>query len=213
MSQPSDEELARQAQGGCAVSLEQLLRRYQAPVLHFLQHRGARAEAEDLLQETLLRVCVHLHRYRQRWRFRTWLFTIARRVSINHQRRYRPMPNDEALRAAEMVAPGPAEAVAEEESRQRLWEAAARVLSEAETTALWLHYVEALSVRDLAAVVGRPWIAVKLQIFRARKKLLPELRRLGYAPLTVPKSQTKKNSSEKFAQPVEACYVPTNSCE
>ena len=52
---PSDEQLAWRAQRGCADSFDQLMRRFQAPVLHFLQHRGAAAEAEDLLQETFVR--------------------------------------------------------------------------------------------------------------------------------------------------------------
>ena len=63
---------------------------------------------------------------------------------------------------------------AEEDSRRQLWEVAARVLSEEETTALWLHYVEALPLGEVAAVLGQSRIAVKVQMFRAGKKLLPE---------------------------------------
>jgi RNA polymerase sigma-70 factor, ECF subfamily len=192
--QRSDEDLAVAAQAGCAASLDQLLRRYQAPVLHFLRHRGARADAEDLLQETFLRACAHLHRYRRRWRWRTWVFTIARRVGMNARRRSRPASDDEALQSAPTSLPNPAELVAEEDLRQHLWEAAARILTEAETTALWLRYVEELSVREVAAAMGRPWVAVKVQLFRSRKKLLPELRRLGYAPLHLPEAPRRTHN-------------------
>ena len=86
----SDEELACRAQQGCAESFEQLLRRFQTPVLHFLRHRGFFADAEDLTQETFLRAYENLHRYNRRWAFSTWLFTIARRTSLNHRRRRSP---------------------------------------------------------------------------------------------------------------------------
>ena len=83
----SDDELARRAQQGCEASFESLLRRFQTPVLHFLRRQGASADAEDLTQETFLRAYENLHRYDRRWAFSTWLFTIARRTSINHRRR------------------------------------------------------------------------------------------------------------------------------
>jgi RNA polymerase sigma-70 factor (ECF subfamily) len=178
----SDEELALRAQQGCAASLDQLLRRYQVPVVHFLRHRGARADAEDLLQETFLRVFTRLEQYSPRWPFRTWVFTIARHVSINHHRR-RPLPSgDQGLPDAESNLLGPAETAALRDGRQRLWAAAARVLTDEESSALWLHYVESLSIREVAAVLGKSWISVKVQIFRSRRKLAPELQRLGHGP-------------------------------
>jgi len=168
---PSDEELACLAQQGCATSFEQLIRRFQTPVLHFLRHRGAGADAEDLLQETFVRAYTHLHRYEPRWRFATWLFTIARRISINHHRRPRLVTDGDALGAAISKGPEPIHLLAEEEDRQLLRALAARILSEEELTVLWLYYVEDMPVRDVAAVVERSWIVVKAMLFRARKKL------------------------------------------
>ena len=175
---PSDEGLALRAQRGCAASLEELLCRYQAPVLHFLRHRGPPADAEDLLQETFLRAYANLHRYRPRWRFATWLFTIARRVSINHARRPRPASGVVAWQAIESAAPGPHACAVEEESRRYLWGTAARVLSEDELTAMWLHYVESMPLGEVAKVLGRSWVAVKTMMFRARRRLLPLLEEL-----------------------------------
>ncbi len=180
--QASDEELARRAQQGCAASLDDLLRRYQVPVLHFLEHRGAGADSEDVLQETLLRVFTHLDSYRPQWPFKTWLFTIARRVSINHRRRCPRTGDSHDLPEAVSPLPDPAEAAAQRDGQQQLWEVAARVLSEEEHTALWLHYVESLSLGDVARVLEKSWLAVKVQVFRARRKLAPELRRLGHGP-------------------------------
>lgn len=176
-SSPSDEELASRARAGCAVSFEHLVRRFQTPVLHFLRHRGAGADAEDLLQETFLRAYQNLASYLPRWRFATWLFTIARRTSINHGRKTassdEAFSSDEALSSIACRAPGPHETLAGEEDRQRLWSAAARILSEDELTAVWLYYVEEFSTREIAAVLERSWVAVKTMLYRSRKRLLP----------------------------------------
>jgi RNA polymerase sigma-70 factor (ECF subfamily) len=206
---PSDEELACLAQQGCATSFEQLVRRFQTPVLHFLRHRGAGADAEDLLQETFVRAYTQLHRYEPRWRFATWLFTIARRISINEHRRPRLAVDAAALGAAISSSPEPVDSIVEEEDRQRLWGLAARILSEEELTALWLYYVEDLPVRDVAAVVERSWVVVKAMLFRARKKLYPLL-----AALEADDSRRCGRLSSVPAnhpRDVEACHVKTKT--
>jgi RNA polymerase sigma-70 factor, ECF subfamily len=171
----SDEELACRAQQGCADSFEQLLRRYQPPVLHFLRHRGLAADAEDAAQETFLRAYRNLHRYSRRWAFSAWLFTIARRMGINHRRRQRPVVDAATVEAARSTEPGPCDAIVAAEDRRRLWDLAAGVLSEEQTTALWLRYVEDMPLVDIGAVLGRSRAAVKIMLFRARRKLLPLL--------------------------------------
>ena len=171
----SDEELACRARQGCAASFEQLLRRFQTPVLHFLRRRGFSADAEDLTQETFLRAYENLHQYNRRWAFSTWLFTIARRTGLNHRRRLRPTADMRAVEAAPAASPAPLENMVAEESRRRLWDMAADVLSEQQTTALWLYYVEDMPAREIARVLGRSWASVKVMLFRARKRLLPLL--------------------------------------
>jgi RNA polymerase sigma-70 factor, ECF subfamily len=172
---PSDEHLAILAQEGCVASFEQLMRRFQIPLLHYLQQRGGPFDAEDLIQETFLRAYTNLHRYRPKWKFATWLFTIGRRLSINHHRRTRPETGCRELALAVSAGDGPVEAAIREETRCSLWTAAAEVLSEEEHTALWLHYVEEMPVREIARVLERSRVSVKTMMFRARKKLLPLL--------------------------------------
>jgi RNA polymerase sigma-70 factor (ECF subfamily) len=180
LPEPGDETLACQARQGCAESFEALMRRYQAPVLHFLRHRGCGAEAEDVLQETFVRAYTNLHRYRPQAKFAPWLFTIARRLSINHHRRMGPERQREAVDGLACSSPGPMERLADEESRQRLWDEAARVLSEGEYTAVWLHYVEQMPAREIAVVLGRTWVGVKTLLFRARRRLATVL--AGWRP-------------------------------
>jgi len=178
-AQPSDEELAQRAQQGCAASFEELARRYQIPLLAFLRQRTDAVEAEDLVQDTLVRAYRNLHRYCSKYRFVTWLFTIARRLSINRSRQKRPAADSEALRSAESSKPQAAELVAEEDSRRHLWATASAVLSERQMTAMWLFYVEEMSVGGIAEVLGRSRAAVKTMLHRARRKLMPYLRPLA----------------------------------
>lgn len=174
----SDEELACRAQRGCAESFDELMRRFQVPVLHFLRHRSPASDAEDLLQDTFVRAYENLHRYRRRWRFATWLFTIARRVSINGRRKLRPWTDSSALAETAASTAGPLETLAEQDGRRYLWSVADRLLSEEERSAMWLHYVEEMPAREIAAVLGRTRVAVKTMLFRARRRLMPYLREL-----------------------------------
>ena len=149
--------------------------RYEGRLLRFLRQRGASADAEDLAQDTFMRVYVNLHCYQPRWRFSTWLFTIARRLSINHHAQFKVNADSAALRLAASPQPGPAQLATEADQRQHLWGVAVSVLSEEEMTAMWLYYVEDVPPREIGAILGRSWFAVKSIMYRARRKLSPSL--------------------------------------
>jgi len=202
---PSDEQLARRGQQGCAASFEELMIRYQVPVLQFLQHRSGSRDAEDLLQETFVRAYVNLHRYRPRWRFATWLFTIARRVSINHRRRPVPVVDHVALSLAEAGGPTPLGAMVADEDRRSLWGMVANVLGQEELTAVWLYYVEEMPTREIAAVLERSWVSVKTMLYRARRKLRPILEELESD--SVPRSSGASAERQKARLAVEMSHV------
>lgn len=176
----SDEELACSAQQGCTDSFEELARRFQVPLLHYLQRWCTKEDAEDLVQDTLIRAFRNLDRYRSAWRVSTWLFTIARRLSINWQRQKRPTGSDAALANVEDQGAQPAEGLAEQDRRRQLWDLAAKVLTESQLTATWLFYVEEMSVKQIAVVLGRSQISAKTILFRARKKMRPALEGLDW---------------------------------
>ncbi|MEN6405031.1 MAG: sigma-70 family RNA polymerase sigma factor [Thermoguttaceae bacterium] len=181
-SAPTNEELACRAQQGCVASFEQLLRRFQTPVLHFLRRRGHAAEAEDIAQDTFLRAYENLHRYDPQWRFSTWLFTIARRTSLNAQRRKRPTTDPAAVDAAVSSDRSPLDVLVRSESRRRIWDIAAQLLSEEQWTVLWLHYVENMPLQEVARVVNRSRPSVKVAMFRARRKLAARLEEWKQSP-------------------------------
>lgn len=168
---PSNEQLAERAQSGCRQSFEELARRFQTPLRHFLRRIGGGEETDDLLQETFLRAYRNLDKYRSRWRFSTWIYTIARRTHISLGRKARPAVGEAGLDGVASTAPGPHQLAADGEQRQGLWDLAARALSQDELSAMWLFYVEEMPAREIAAVLERSWVSVKTMLFRARQRL------------------------------------------
>src|SRR5438132_12215052 len=98
----SDEELLAAFQQGDVGAFEALLRRHRAPLFTFLLRMlGDRERAEDLAQETFLRIVKGAAAWEQRARFQTWLYTIARNLCVDASRR------DKFRRADRLGAGGP----------------------------------------------------------------------------------------------------------
>lgn len=87
-TEPADEDLLAAYQQGDIGAFGALLRRHRAPLFtFFLRMLGDRAQAEDLAQETFLRVVKGAQAWQQRARFHSWLFTIARNLCVDRARR------------------------------------------------------------------------------------------------------------------------------
>jgi len=86
----TDEELLAEFQQGDAAAFERLLRRHRRPLYtFFVRMLGDRARAEDLAQETFLRIVKGSAQWEHRARFQTWLYTIARNLCVGASRRDR----------------------------------------------------------------------------------------------------------------------------
>ncbi len=84
---PSDEDLMRRAQQEDRAAFTMLMRRYEHPLFNYLARMiGSRADAEDLVQESFLRVHRHRDRYRVGRPFRPWLYRIATNLAKDHMR-------------------------------------------------------------------------------------------------------------------------------
>lgn len=75
---PSDEELIAKFQMGDAHAFDVLVRRYKDQIMNFVfRFLGSREEAEDVVQDTFLRVYRNRHAYQRVAKFSTWIYTIA----------------------------------------------------------------------------------------------------------------------------------------
>lgn len=159
----TSEELAWQARRGCQASFAELVRRFAPRLQAFLCRRTRdRHEAEDLVQDTFLRAYENLARYDNAWRFSTWLFTIASRAAVSRGRRKRVEPPCGDLHAL------PCDETAEKrELSENLWAIAAQ-LPEGQRRCLRLRYAEEMSVKEIARVMGKSQVCVKVLLYRAR---------------------------------------------
>ena len=168
----TDEQLAAEARGGRIDAFDQLVRRYQTPLLRFLQRKSPTTlEAEDLLQESFLRAYQSLDKFADGYPFTPWLFTLSYRVAISSARKKMIRPSGETV---ELLASGegdPSPVAEATESRTRLWDLVRQTLGEESFTAIWLFYVDDIPPRQIAQIMGRSWVWVKTALHRARKKL------------------------------------------
>ena len=176
---PSDGWLAQQAAAGCAASFEQLVARYTPRLLRFLQRRtGSRHDAEDLTQETWARAYRYLSRFQADRSFAAWLWTIAARLDASRRRKKTLLLVSWNADVA-ATAPAADARLADTQARDGLWALAARVLRPAQRKALWLFYIEEMSVREVAQVLNVSVVSVKVLLHRARRRLGVALRQDG----------------------------------
>ena len=87
---PTDEELIKRFQEGDVYAFEQIVHRYKDPLVNFIYHFvGNRVDAEDIVQETFLRVFKKKDLYRSVAKFSTWIYTIASNLAKTELRRRR----------------------------------------------------------------------------------------------------------------------------
>jgi RNA polymerase sigma-70 factor (ECF subfamily) len=148
-----------------------LVERHQAMVRRFLLRLTGRADrADDLAQDTFVRMIRYAGRFDPAYSLRTWLLTIARRLSINQAR------GDGRVIGAEPWdwtddQPPPHESVDrqdESDHLRRKLDAAIRQLSPAQRQALLLFHQQELTVQEVARVMEVPIGTVKSHLHRAR---------------------------------------------
>lgn len=172
-----DAELARRAGAGCVESFAELARRYQTRIVHYVRQvlgASANGDADDVAQDAFVRAWQAIGSYDGRWAFSTWLFTIARRTCLNHVRGVTRRRVRETVTVPSLDGPDdPCTTALAEERAVKLWDVAARELSEREFTALWLRYAESKPLPEIALVVETTEANVKVMLFRTRQRLAP----------------------------------------
>ena len=142
---------------GGAPELETLWRESSARLRSwFEQHTGSGADAEDLLQETFLRVHERLDTLLDAASIRGWLGRIARNVLVDHMRSRLPRPRTEAspIHADEESIPAPEDEAILDGVVAGWLEGFLRELDPADAEALHLVDLEGKTQRELAARAG-----------------------------------------------------------
>ena len=171
-----DRELAERVLGGDAVAFEYLFNRYRDAISRlFLQRLGASssspADADDLLQETFIKVYINLGRYNPDYTFGQWVYTIARNTFVDfRRRRQEDLPIDERFAAPASPAPTPEESVINLQQRTQIERYLERLTPRYRRLVV-LRFFDGLSYEEIAARLDLPLGTVKTQIHRARGRM------------------------------------------
>ena len=170
---------------GSEAAYRELLARYERPVfsLIFRMVRD-RETAEDLAQETFIKVLNNLDRYSPEFKFSSWLFKIANNLTIDHLRRRRvdtisiegapDAVTAESARATSIAVVSAGESPLEELESKELGSAIERAIGKLRPeyrACIMLRHVEDKSYEEIAEIVKLPLGTVKTYIHRARHEL------------------------------------------
>jgi RNA polymerase sigma-70 factor, ECF subfamily len=157
-------------QAGDAVAATELIKRL-GPQLHrfFMAQFASRVDADDLLQETWLRLHRVRHTYRPSEALLPWLYAIARRVRIDHYRRVsRNAAHEHSL--GDML-PATATSSGDEKDVAEDLETLLAPLSESQREVIWMTKVAGMSLEEVAQATSCSVGAVKQKVHRAYENL------------------------------------------
>jgi RNA polymerase sigma-70 factor (ECF subfamily) len=163
------DRLLRRARDGERAALEQLCRWFERPVFTLaLRLTGDRDEAQDVLQETMLKAIAKLGEFRGEAPFWGWIRQIAVNESLMQLRRRRRLEHslDEGDAEIEDLGPPPAAAA----DAAALWRAL-EALPEATRAVLWLYHAEGHTHEEIAALMQRTPSFSKSQLARGGRRL------------------------------------------
>ena len=168
---------------GADAAFDALFARWAGPLLNFLERMvGDRATAEELVQESFLRVHRARDRYEPRARFSTWLYRIGTNLALNEldrpRRRHLHLVDDASDRAA-AAAPRIDDCVDARRSGVAVERALAQ-LPERQRLALWLRSAEGHSYKEIAAALETSEKSVKALVHRGRVALANRLRPIAW---------------------------------
>lgn len=175
----TDWDLMARLAAGEERALDDLLARWEEPVLNFLYRQlGNAADAEDVASQTFWRVYESCSTVRPGGSFSAWLFRIAYNLAMDHHRHAKRRPrmvplgesSDEIGEPAASAHHRPDRALLGRELGERI-ESALNQLPENQRAALTLCKLEGLSYQEIAAVLECSVSAVESLIFRARQNL------------------------------------------
>ena len=162
--------------------LDRLIEQYQHRLLRYLVYlAGNRELAEDLFQETWIRVLERGHQYDGKHEFITWLYAVARNLTIDYLRKRNPVSLDGLMEDEEHAPFEPAdprpmawEVIQQQEEAERISAVLVSIPAECRET-LVLRFQEGLLLEEIA-VTGAPLGTVKSRLYRGLNMLMSRLK-------------------------------------
>ena len=166
---PSDADLIRRWRGGDSRAATQLVERHGDAVARFVASQGERDEAGEVVQDTFVRAFGALDSFRGDSTFRTWLFTIARRLLLDRRRAVRRRRDTVELGDADVTTEStPLDTMVADESLRRV-ELAVAALSPKQRDVFTLRVEQGLSYREIAELTGSTEGATRVHYHNAMR--------------------------------------------
>jgi RNA polymerase sigma-70 factor, ECF subfamily len=162
--------------------LDRLIEQYQHRLLRYLVYlSGNRELAEDLFQETWIRVLERGHQYDGKHEFSTWLYAVARNLTIDYMRKKSPLSLDGLMEDEEHASLEPAdprplawELMQQHEQAERVSAALLSIPAEYRETVM-LRFQEGLALDEISTVTRSPLGTVKSRLYRGLNLLMARL--------------------------------------
>jgi RNA polymerase sigma-70 factor, ECF subfamily len=175
----TDEQvLIQHAKRGDGAAVAELYRRHSPAIFRYFYYRvHDRETAEDLTGDVFVKMVEGLPRFEDRGApLAAWLFRIAHDRAVDHHRRAAYRQNDELTDGLAAEAPSPETQAQERLELERLF-AQVATLTDEQRTVIQLRFIEAYSLEECAAILGKTTGAIKALQHRALHQLAGKLRR------------------------------------
>lgn len=175
MDRAAEQELIAKAQTGDSAAIASLIKAHQDSLYAFILRMSSRPDvAEDVTQEAFVRVLRNLDRFDPKYRFSTWLFTIAKRLYVNWVQKFRPISETDLVGSWSSSNDGPAQTILSNESRTQATAAvrdALASLGEVQRAIVLLFHQQNWAIADISAYLDMPEGTIKSHLHRARRRM------------------------------------------
>lgn len=184
-------EILERAQLGDSAAFDELVRCYRQRVYGTIVRLiGAGADAEDVRQEVFVRVYLSLGQLRSLEVFESWLYRLSVNAAYDYLRKRRRSAevcmtdlSEEQIRSADATAGAKR---SEADSSRAMARELMDAISESDRELLWRKEIHGLSLKELRQIYSCNEGALKVRLFRARKRALEAHLRMGAPPVIQP---------------------------
>lgn len=174
MDRLEEQNLIERAAAGDRAAAESLIKAHQNSLFAYMLRLSGRPDvAEDIVQDAFVRVLANLNRFDPRFRFSTWLFTIAKRLYVNAMQKLRPVYDSDVVGSWKGADSSP-DMACDEESRLRAQECLSEALSELseeQRQIILLFHQQEWPISQIAAYMNMPEGTIKSHLHRGRRKM------------------------------------------
>ncbi|MDX2116058.1 MAG: RNA polymerase sigma factor [Planctomycetota bacterium] len=175
MDRFEEQRVIERAAAGDKAACELLIKTHQASLFAYMLRMSGRPDiAEDIVQDAFVRILTNLQRFDPRFRFSTWLFTIAKRLYVNAMQKHRPVYDSDivgSVRGGAHEPSAPAMAGEERQKTRECLDKALAGLNEEQRQIMLLFHQQEWSISQISEYMSMPEGTIKSHLHRGRKKM------------------------------------------